>query len=152
MPATEATGLPARQSWMAALAKARPEQLQAAWEKLGDPPPYRFLRPPETGLVMVRGRAGGTGSPFNFGEMTITRCTVQIDGGATGSAFVAGRSARHAEMAAFFDALLQDPERQASILQMVIDPLVQGWQQKKIREKEKAAATRVQFFTLVRGE
>ena len=152
MPATASTGLHARQRWMAALAKAPPEELQAAWEKLGDPPSYRFLRPPETGLVMVRGRAGGTGSPFNLGEMTITRCTIQTADGATGCAFVAGRSARHAEMAALFDALLQDPQRQASILQTVIAPLVQGWQRKKTREKEKAALTRVQFFTLVRGE
>ena len=31
-------------------------------------PPYENLREPENGLVMVRGRIGGDGAPFNLGE------------------------------------------------------------------------------------
>ncbi len=73
------------------------------------------LRGPEAGLVMVRGRTGGGGAPFNLGEMTTTRCTVRTDAGFVGHAYVAGRDERLAEVAALADALLQDPERQAGI-------------------------------------
>ena len=70
---------------------------------------YRVLRGPEAGLVMVRGRAGGGGAPFNLGEMTATRCTVRTEAGFVGHAYVAGRNERQAELAALADALLQDP-------------------------------------------
>ena len=48
-------------------------------ERLGTLPDYRVLRGPEAGLVMVRGRTGGGGAPFNLGEMTATRCTVRTE-------------------------------------------------------------------------
>ncbi len=69
------------------------------------------MRGPEGGLVMVRGRAGGGGAPFNLGEMTVTRCTVRLGSGLVGHAYVAGREPRRAELAALVDALMQDPER-----------------------------------------
>src|SRR5690606_793551 len=100
----------ARQRWMSVLAKARNEELDRAWAELADKPRWRSLRKPEAGMVMVRARAGGTGGRFNLGEMTVTRCAVQLDGGATGHAYVAGRDGRKAELAALFDALLQDPD------------------------------------------
>ena len=63
---------------MAALANATFEDLQAL--ALREPlPDYVALRAPETGLVMVRGRIGGTGAPFNVGEMTVTRCSVPVN-------------------------------------------------------------------------
>src|ERR1700731_2804267 len=67
-----------RPGWLAVLAKAKVGELQAAWDALGDKPRYRVLRPAETGLVMLRGRIGGTGQPFNLGEMTMTRAAVQL--------------------------------------------------------------------------
>src|SRR5689334_13720997 len=98
----------ARRRWMAVLAKTPGEALERAWESLPDRPAYRVVRPAEIGLVMVRGRIGGTGAPFNLGEMTATRCVVELDsGGAPGFAYVAGREPRKAELAAAFDALLQ---------------------------------------------
>ena len=30
---------------------------------------------------MVRGRVGGTGAPFNLGEMSVTRCSVRLADG-----------------------------------------------------------------------
>jgi len=142
----------ARQRWMAVLAKASPEELEKAWGELENRPRYRYLRRPEVGLIMVCGRAGGTGTPFNLGEMTITRCTVQMETGLTGFGYVAGRSPRQAELAALFDALLQDPSWHESILGRVILPIRDAAEKKKARERGKTATTRVEFFTLVRGE
>ena len=141
-----------RQQWMAVLAKASMEDLEKAWSLLRERPSFRFLRPAETGMVMVRARAGGTGIRFNLGEVTLTRCTVQIDGGATGTAYVMGRNRRHAELAALFDGLLQDPRRQPGLMEEVIRPLRSLLQEKKAASTRKAAATRVEFFTMVRGD
>jgi alpha-D-ribose 1-methylphosphonate 5-triphosphate synthase subunit PhnG len=142
----------ARQRWMAVLAKASPEELEKDWGELGNRPPYRYLRPPEIGLIMVCGRAGGTGTSFNLGEMALTRCTVQLENGVAGCGYVIGRSPRHAELAALFDALLQDASWHESILKGVILPLQDEAEKKKVQERDKTATTRVEFFTMVRGE
>lgn len=142
----------ARARWMSALAQAEPAAVEAAWEALDSRPGYRLLRPPETGLVMVRGRAGGTGAAFNLGEMTVTRCSVELDGGRVGHAYVAGRDRRHAETAAVFDALLQDPARRADLETRVVEPLVEAREARQHEARARAATTRVEFFTMVRGE
>ena len=142
----------ARQRWMAVLAKAEDGALEAAWDSLADRPGYRFLRPPETGLVMVRGRAGGTGSAFNMGEMSATRCAVQLEGGQVGIAYVAGRSTRHAELAAAFDALLQQPGLRETLEEAVIAPLEAEQRARRERERANADRSRVEFFTMVRGQ
>jgi alpha-D-ribose 1-methylphosphonate 5-triphosphate synthase subunit PhnG len=137
---------------MSVLAQAASEDVEAAWEKLADPPAYRLLRGPETGLVMVRGRAGGTGVQFNLGEMTVTRCSVELDDGRVGHAYVGGRSGRHAERAAAFDALLQEPGRRPALDGIVIAPLLARQETRRAGTRARAAATRVEFFTMVRGE
>jgi len=146
----------ARQRWLAVLAKAPLDQLEAAWEALGDKPAYRALRPGETGLVMVRGRVGGSGQPFNLGEMTMTRAAVQLldAGGVTWTGFghVAGRSARRAELVALFDALMQDPARHDSVERAVIAPLAARQEAAKATQTAKVTASKVDFFTMVRGE
>ena len=141
-----------RARWMSALARAEPATVTEAWEALDPRPAYRLLRPPETGLVMVRGRAGGTGAPFNLGEITVTRCSVELDGGWVGHAYVAGRDRRHAEAAAVLDALLQDPARRADLEAQVVGPLVAAREARQREMRVRAAATRVEFFTMVRGE
>ena len=141
-----------RQAWMAVLAKSPPGDVAEKWEALSEVPDYRFLKAPETGLVMVQARAGGSGGRFNFGEMTMTKCIVELDDGTAGHAYIAGSDAAHAEMAAVFDALLQLPVRRDRILSDVIDPLQRRQAERKLETKSKAAATRVDFFTLVRGE
>jgi alpha-D-ribose 1-methylphosphonate 5-triphosphate synthase subunit PhnG len=147
----------ARQRWLAILAKARLAELEAAWEALGDKPRYRALRPTETGLIMLRGRIGGTGQPFNFGEITMTRAAIQLLGPAgdpnqTGFGHVAGRSARQAELVALFDALLQDPVRHEAVIMTVVGPLAARQQMMKADWAAKVMATKVDFFTMVRGE
>lgn len=140
-----------RKAWMATLAKAQLSQLEKAIKQLGTIPQYDFLRPPEIGLAMVRGRAGGTGEIFNLGEMTITRCVVQL-GSKNGFGYVGGRSHRHAELAAVCDALLQTQEWQERVFNLVIQPLQQELQQQKDNQNCETEATKVDFFTLLRGE
>ncbi|HZP39738.1 MAG TPA: phosphonate C-P lyase system protein PhnG [Methylomirabilota bacterium] len=142
----------ARVRWMSALAQAEPASVAAAWAGLAARPAYRVLRGPETGLVMVRGRAGGTGAPFNLGEMTVTRCSVELSDGTVGHAYVAGRDARHAETAAVLDAMLQDEAAGPRLEAAVIAPLLAAREARQQAARARAAATRVEFFTMVRGD
>ena len=139
---------PARRRWMAVLARAEAAAIAARLEHCLPLPGYARLRGPESGLVMVRGRAGGSGAAFNLGEMTVTRCSVRTDQGAVGHAYLAGRDARRAELAAVVDAMMQDPARAAQLEEQVITPLEVD--QRRIREQRasRAAATKVQFFAM----
>lgn len=141
-----------RQQWMAVLAKANVADLEEAWAFLREKPHYYFLRPPETGLIMVRARTGGGGSPFHLGEMTVTRCTVQVKNGFRGTAYVMGRNRRHAELAALLDALLQDPYQHASLMGFIVHRLNHGIQKRKTMMAQKVRSTQVEFFTMVRGD
>jgi alpha-D-ribose 1-methylphosphonate 5-triphosphate synthase subunit PhnG len=142
----------ARARWMSTLAQAEPAAVESAWAGLPSRPAYRLLRGPETGLVMVRGRAGGTGAPFNLGEMTVTRCSVELDDGTVGHAYVAGGDPRHAETAAVLDAMLQDPIGRAAVESAVVEPLVAAREARHRSARARAGTTRVEFFTMVRGE
>lgn len=144
----------ARQRWISVLAKATLGELEAAWQDLADKPDYDWLRRPEVGMVMVRARTGGTGGQFNLGQMTVTRCALRLAGGAScvGLGYVQGRSKRHAELAAVFDALLQDDARRAALERAVIAPLEAAHAGRRTDRSRKANATKVNFFTLVRGE
>lgn len=140
-----------RKAWMSLLAKAAPAALDRLWPALGAEPEHRFLRAPEVGSVMVRGRAGATGAPFNLGEMTVTRCTLQLDSGEVGHGYVQGRDKRHATRAALVDALMQTPRADA-VRAAVLDPLETAQATARKARAAKAAATRVDFFTMMRGE
>lgn len=141
----------ARARWMSILARATRAELESAWKALAEPPDYSFLRRPETGLTMVRGRAGGTGNPFNLGEMTVTRCAVRLANGTAGASYAAGRDQRKAELAAVFDALMQTGER-LRIESGVVAPIARRQQADRDLKSRKAAATKVEFFTMVRGD
>src|SRR5690606_32572778 len=134
------------------LAKARLDELEDSWRGLGASPAYEWLRRPEVGMVMVRGRAGGTGGQFNLGQMTGTRCAPKLANGGGGGGYGQGRSKRHAELAAIFDALLQDEARRPALESAVIARLEAARTLRRDERSRKAAATKVNFFTLVRGE
>jgi alpha-D-ribose 1-methylphosphonate 5-triphosphate synthase subunit PhnG len=137
-----------RRRWMATLARTTAPQLDALLAEHAPLPGYHLPRPAETGLCMVRGRMGGIGRPFNLGEMTMTRCVVQLDDDIAGVAYVTGRDRRKAELAALADAMLQSGRLPLTALL----PLREA-QEEQRRERSKAvAATKVDFFTLVRGE
>jgi alpha-D-ribose 1-methylphosphonate 5-triphosphate synthase subunit PhnG len=101
---------------------------------------------------MLRGRAGGTGERFNLGEMTVSRCTVALPSGRVGHAYVAGSDPRHAELAAVLDALLQDPSHREIIQRDLVEPLAARLAARRQAALGQASATRVEFFTLVRGD
>lgn len=142
----------ARRGWMAVLAKAPEAELEDAWQKLPEKPAYEVLRRPEIGLAMVQARAGGTGRRFNLGEMTMTRCAVRLDDGTVGFGHVAGRAKRRAELAAVLDALLQVPDQRHRVEGLVVAPLATAQHARRREAAARAAATRVEFFTLVRGD
>ncbi|MDE3123561.1 MAG: phosphonate C-P lyase system protein PhnG [Paracoccaceae bacterium] len=142
------TDLTERKGWLGLLAKAPPAALAALWDGAPD---HEVLRAPEIGAVMVRGRMGGTGAPFNLGEMTVTRCSVRLPSGEVGHGYVQGRDKDHARRVALIDALMQGPGAE-DLRARVLEPLSQAAARKAERRAAKAAATRVEFFTLVRGE
>jgi alpha-D-ribose 1-methylphosphonate 5-triphosphate synthase subunit PhnG len=145
-----------RREWMAVLAKASTETIEPLWDALSDKPRWTCIRPPEVGMVMVRARAGGTGQRFNMGEMTVTRCVVRLDDGEVaskvGHAYVAGRDTRHAELAAVVDAMMQQPERRDALRRALIAPLANAQAEARDRTRRRTAATKVDFFTMVRGD
>jgi len=136
-----------RQKWMAVLARASAQELA---DRLSELPPLaatETLRAPETGLVMVRGRAGGDGDAFNLGEMTVTRCAIRL-GAHIGHAYIAGRDHTKARLAALLDAALQDSALHHACMEAVVEPLAAAQQAARAAEARKAAATRVDFFTM----
>ena len=137
---------------MGLLARTPTAMLEGAWERLSDKPEYGVLRSPVTGMVMVRGRAGGEGSRFNLGEMSVTRCVVRTADGRMGQSYVAGRDHRHAELAALFDAMLQDPQLRPLMKRDVLDPAEQSLREKREKDARKVATTKVDFCTMVRGD
>ena len=137
-----------RPTWMGVLARADAPRLAQLFPELPD---HSVLRAPETGAVMVRGRIGGVGQPFNLGEMTVTRCTLCLTTGAVGHACVQGRDKAHALRAAAVDALMQTDVADA-LRNAVLHPLAAEEAAKRKRRATRAAATKVEFFTLVRGE
>ena len=140
-----------RAAWMRVLALAESSELDGAFGALGNLPAHHMLRPAQSGMAMVRARSGGTGTRFNLGEMTLTRCAVSLENGVVGIAYVQGRSLRHAEQAAVADALLQLPEWHEAVQRQLIAPLARSREERVARQAQVAARTRVEFFTMVRG-
>ena len=140
-----------RKTWMGLLAKAPEGRVAALLDAAMSRPEFTWLRAPEIGSTMVRGRAGGTGAPFNIGEVTVTRCALTLVSGDVGHAYIQGRRKSDAEAAALVDALMQGSDA-AVVRKAVLDPLGEGQFAAKTARAEKAAATKVEFFTMARGE
>ncbi|TDX24773.1 alpha-D-ribose 1-methylphosphonate 5-triphosphate synthase subunit PhnG [Modicisalibacter xianhensis] len=128
------------------------ERLEPCWAELGIAPPHRRVRGPEVGMAMVRGRMGATGNAFNLGEMTMTRASVTLDNGALGHGWVRGRDLQHAELIALIDACAQQEALRERIDSELIAPLADELAARNAEASRTAAATRVDFFTMVRGE
>ena len=142
-----------RQQLLSTLARSTFSDIETLWN--GNPVKhgYRHIRKPETGMVMAVARAGGNGEPFNMGEVTVSRCTLRLDSGETGFGYVRGRNLKHAETIALIDALGQ---KQDDDSRHIFDELLPGLQQllenKNQQKQSDAEKTRVDFFTMVRGE
>ena len=142
----------ARQAWIGVLSMAPSARLSDLFEAVPEKPDYEFLRKPESGLIMTQGRIGGAGGAFNMGEMTVTRCSVKLSDGTVGHAYQAGRDKKKARCCALLDAMLQQPERRLEIMNSIIEPLKAEQAARDLARAKKVAATKVDFFTLVRGE
>ncbi|WP_319410556.1 phosphonate C-P lyase system protein PhnG [uncultured Cohaesibacter sp.] len=142
----------ARQHRMSVLANAPKAELIRLWNDLDLDPGCELLRGPETGLVALRGRIGGGGAPFNFGEATITRATVRMENGVIGHALMLGRDHGKAKLAAVIDALASDPAMSERIEASIIAPLHQLAEREARKQGAETQATRVNFFTMVRGD
>lgn len=140
-----------RKACLSLLAKAPSDMVSTYWDALGMNPDFSWLRVPEIGTAMIQGRSGGTGAPFNLGEMSVTRCALKLENGAVGHGYVQGRDKTHAQIAALTDALMQTDARQ-KVEDTLLSPIRALLDQKAQDRAAKAAATKVDFFTMVRGE
>ena len=140
-----------RKSMMATLADAELQELVDGLAAIGTVE-MTEMRPPETGLVMLRGRVGGDGAAFNLGEAPVTRAAVRLATGETGFSYILGRDKEKARAAALCDALWQSPRHRNAVDHHVLAPVRERSLLRRQRKREEAAATRVDFFTLVRGD
>lgn len=140
----------ARKAALDTLAGAPSRALAELWDRWANKPDYSKVRGPEVGLVMVRGRAGGGGAPFNLGEATVSRASVRIVTGEIGHGYCLGRDLAKAEAIAVIDALWQRDA--AGVEREIIRPLQQLARSSEQKRREEAAATKVDFFTMVRGD
>jgi alpha-D-ribose 1-methylphosphonate 5-triphosphate synthase subunit PhnG len=141
-----------RRAAMATLADARTDEIATLLASIGGAPDHIELRPVKTGLVMLQGRIGGDGAPFNFGEATVTRAAVRLASGEVGFAYVLGRDADKARLAALCDALWQNEAAREGVERHILAPIRARLESVRAKRREQTAASRVDFFTLVRGE
>lgn len=137
---------------MAAFATASGDQLRELAVAAGLLLEAEILRGPETGLVTVRGRIGGGGAPFNTGEATVTRATVRLPSGQVGHAYALGRDKEKVRLAAILDATWCDEETRAAVENKIVAPLQRLQAEADTKRRAETAATKVDFFTMVRGE
>lgn len=152
MRGQEARDQATRKAVMAALAQSPREEISRLWQEAGLPQEAEVLRGPETGLVTVRGRIGGGGAPFNVGEATVTRATVRLPSGHVGHAYALGRDREKARLSAIADALWQDTAYRHTVEEQLLAPLQTALAESDARRRAETAATKVDFFTMVRGE
>lgn len=138
-----------RRCLMSTLALARLADLDALWNEIADKPTFTWLKEPQRGAAMVRARAGGTGVKFNLGEMTVTRCVLQLSSGEIGVAYVAGRSRRHAALAAVLDAMLQREAGADGPIHRAVGRLAREIVARRRHVVAEVAASKVDFSMLV---
>jgi alpha-D-ribose 1-methylphosphonate 5-triphosphate synthase subunit PhnG len=151
--------LATRREWLAILARTPRACMKDALDTAltgVTPPEFDWLRAPDIGLAMVRGRVGGSGDAFNLGEVTVTRATLRLrvrEGrAAVGIAVHMGRDKERATLAALADALLQTPAFEARMHEHVLAPLAARIAERRAQKQARAAGTKVEFFTMVRGD
>jgi alpha-D-ribose 1-methylphosphonate 5-triphosphate synthase subunit PhnG len=152
MSATDENGKQAqRKAAMAVLAHCDAADIARSLDAVALPV-HENLREAENGLLMVRGRIGGDGAPFNLGEATVSRAAVRLSTGEVGFGYTLGRDQRKAQMIALCDALIQSVDHAGAVEAKVLAPLRTQLMAERKRRAMETAATRVDFYTLVRGE
>ena len=141
-----------RQHWMSVLSHSDPAQLAAKMVALNVTADYDTIRAAETGLVQLQARMGGTGERFFTGDATLTRAAVRLRNGTVGYAWTLGRDKAHTERCAVIDALMQQPAHYQTLLETLITPLDADRAARIAARQAENNASRVDFFTLVRGD
>ena len=141
----------ARKAAMAVLAHSKAADIAQHLDAFALPA-HENLREAENGLVMIRGRIGGDGAPFNLGEATVSRAAVRLATGEVGFGYTLGRDREKARMIALCDALVQSDEFAGAMEAKVLAPLRADMDSRQSQKAAETAATRVDFYTLVRGE
>ncbi|QEE45673.1 phosphonate C-P lyase system protein PhnG [Rhizobium sp. WL3] len=134
------------------LGRATLAELQDALATIEPTPAFTPLRGPETGLVMVKGRIGGGGAPFNLGEATVSRASIRLADGRIGHGYRLGTDRKAASLSAVLEAVTQDDSVRAALEPALLAPLEARLAQEAERLEAETAATKVDFFTMVRGE
>ena len=140
-----------RKAAMAVLAHASAADIAARLEAIALPA-HEDLRESENGLVMLRGRIGGDGAAFNLGEATVSRAAIRLASGEVGFGYTLGRDREKARMIALCDALVQSGAFANRVEAEVIAPLRVAMLARRTRKAAETAATKVDFYTMVRGE
>lgn len=141
-----------RRDMLAVVVRAKRAELELAIREAWPDLAVTDLRPAQSGLVMLRGRIGGDGAPFNLGEASMSRAAIALETGEIGHGHVLGRDFERARLVAIVDALWQRNADRMRIENEVLVPIRQRIARERAEEQAKTAATRVDFFTLVRGE
>lgn len=146
------TDVTQRSLWISTLAQSQYAELVEHWQATELEPSYQVIRQPEIGLAQVRARMGSTGNSFNMGDVTITRAAVKLDTGEMGYSYLCGRNKPHAELAAVIDGMLQSSVHHQALINQIIEPLAALKFERDQQRAKEVATSKVDFFTLVRGE
>ena len=103
-------------------------------------------------MIMVRAKADGSKKRFNLGEVIVSRCVLEVNQKYLGVSWVLGSNLKHVELAALFDGLMQDPEYHGKLNLSLLQALKEKQKKKDDIIVKDAADTKVEFFTLKRGE
>jgi alpha-D-ribose 1-methylphosphonate 5-triphosphate synthase subunit PhnG len=141
-----------RREAMSVLACASADEIESGIASVDSIPAHQDIRLPESGLVMLRGRIGGDGAPFNLGEASVSRAAVKLATGEAGIGYVLGRDQAKAKLIALCDALVQSERHREAVERAVLAPIRNRLQAERETQERQTAATKVEFFTLVRGE
>jgi alpha-D-ribose 1-methylphosphonate 5-triphosphate synthase subunit PhnG len=137
---------------MSMLALSSPADLEQLWGDTADKPSFDWIRPPEFGAVMARGRICDDGSNFNVGEVAITRCILRLAPTEhIGIAYVIGRRRRHATLAALLDAMAQTHGPAGDFVRSGILRLRAVLQQRRQEVRASVAKSEVDFSMLLRA-
>ena len=140
-----------RKAWLSLMATCDKKRILSLWQNSQINVDFGLIRDAEVGAVMVKARQGSTGDAFHFSEMSLTRCSVRLVSGEIGHGYHQGRSKQAAKIVALCDALAQT-EAYSEIEKKIFNPLNEARQKRQETLRKRAATTKVDFFTLVRGE
>ncbi|EEW2561751.1 phosphonate C-P lyase system protein PhnG, partial [Escherichia coli] len=89
---------------------------------------------------------------FFAGDATLTRAAVRLTDGTLGYSWVQGRDKQHAERCALIDALMQQSRHFQNLSETLIAPLDADRMARIAARQAEVNASRVDFFTMVRGD